>query len=107
METINLLTRYETLMERSDDGTLYEIDSDKQHFGYRDIDSLYQHLETEWHNGIYDGFYDSDYEEWMFKGQTECFDDDGNYEGFERIFVSDDGKEVLCKIEISTFTLVD
>ncbi len=108
MESITILVISETLMERSEDGTLYEIDDTSQYIGYRDSDSLDDHLEMEWNKMIYDGEFDNDYDEWYLVAQTDSFDEDNDlYRGFERIFRTDDGKEVVYKVTIAPAILVD
>ena len=107
METINLLVYSETLMERAEDGTLYEIDESNQYIAYRDTDSLDEHLENEWTKNVYDGEFYDDYDEWMFVAHTDFMDEDDLYKGFERIFRTEDGKEVIYKVTIETAVLVD
>lgn len=107
MEAINLLVISEVLMERSEDGTLYEIDDRNQYIAYRDMDSLDEHLENEWNKNVYDGEFDDDYDEWMFVAHTDFVDDDELYKGFERIFKTEEGKEVIYRVAIETAILVD
>ena len=107
-ETITILVISEILMERSEDGTLYEIDkADPQYIAYRNIEDVEDHLENEWNKTIYDGVYDSDYDEWRFVAQTEKFnEDDDLYKGFERIFRTEDGKQVSYEVTIEPAILV-
>lgn len=107
METINLLVISETLMERSEDGTLYELENSDQYIAYRDRDSLEEHLENEWNKDVYDGEFDSDYDTWLLSSHNDFLDDDDLYKGFERTFITDDGKEVIYKVTIETALLVD
>lgn len=101
------LTYRETLMERSEDGTLYQIEDPKTQFiAYLDESLLDEHLELEWNKDVYDGEYFDDYTTYMLIGQTETFDDDDNYVGFERIFKTDDDKEIFYEVKKETGILV-
>ena len=107
-ETITILIIYEVLMEKSEDGTLYEIEKAKpQLIAYRNIDDLNEHLENEWTKNVYDGVFDNDYDEWYFVAQTDEYDEDDElYEGFERIFRTEDGRQVLYRVAVEPAILV-
>lgn len=106
METITILVISETLMEKSADGTLYEIDNKNQYIGYRDNYDLDEHLENEWSKTIYDGVFDNDYDDWFFVAHTDSYDEDDVYKGFERIFKTEDGREVIYKVLVEPAILV-
>lgn len=109
LEIITMLVYSETLYEISEDGTLYEIDDrPKQYVGYRDPDLLDEHLEMEWNKNVYDGEFDNDYDIWKFVAHTDVYDedDDTQYKGFERIFKTDDGKQVVYRVNVETLIVV-
>ena len=109
IETLSVLVITETLMQISEDGTRYLIDSDDQLIAYYDIGFLEEHLEMEWFKDVYDGVFDSDYDEWRYVAQTDFYDEDDeddNYKGFERIFRTDDGKEVIYNVKVKPAILV-
>ena len=106
---VMILSYTETLMQISEDGTRYEIGSpDPQYIVYTDEDLLDEHLELEWSKDVYDGEFDNDYDNYRFVAQTDLFDEDDEdcYIGFQRIFRTEDGKEVIYEVKKSTGIMV-
>ena len=107
MEPILLLIISETLRERADDGTLYELEDRQQYIAYRDTNSLDEHLSNEWHKDVYDGEFNDEYDEWYFASHVDFLDEDDLYKGFERVFRTNEGKEVLYRVTTEDAILVD
>ena len=109
LESICILRYSETLMEKDEEGTLYETDSPViQNLAFRDMDLLNEYLENERNKDIYDGHFDNDYDNWLFIKHMDFLDEDDLYKGFERIFRSEENdRQIIYSITIEDAVLVD